>query len=66
MDCSENVPNRHFITVLNKRVLITVFELLLFLAIETCVAAGKSLLLLLLLLLLSHSQLKSQSAVIVG
>ena len=40
MDCSEIVPN--FITVLNKKVLITIFELLLFLAIETRVAAGKS------------------------
>ena len=42
MDCSEIVPNLHFITVLNKWVLITIFELLLFLAIETRVAAGKS------------------------
>ena len=44
MDCSEIVPNRHFIIVLNKWVLITIFELLLFLAIETRVgvAAGKS------------------------
>ena len=42
MDCSEIVPNRHFITVLNKCVLIKIFELLLFLAIETRVAAVKS------------------------
>ena len=41
MDCSEIVPNRHFITVLNKCVFISIFELLLFLAIETRVAAGK-------------------------
>ena len=42
MNCSEIVPNHHFITALNKYVLITIFELLLFLAIETRVAAGKS------------------------
>ena len=41
MDCSEIVPNRHFVTVLNKHVLISFLELLLFLAIETRVAAGK-------------------------
>ena len=38
----ETLPNCHFITRLNKYVLISIFERLLFLANETCITTGKS------------------------
>ena len=41
VDCSKTVPNCHFIAELNKWVLISVLELLLFLAMESRAATGK-------------------------